>query len=71
MAIESRTIVGVATAVAVIGGAVWAAANLFDTPSRNGTVEITQVAERSWVVEVKDLGAADAGDAAKTAAVAH
>jgi len=36
--------------------------------TRHGSVEVTQVQEKSWTVEVKDLGAADTKDTARTAA---
>ena len=35
--------------------------------TRHGSVEVTQVQEKSWTVEVKDLGATDAKDTARTA----
>jgi hypothetical protein len=66
MAIEARTIVGAAGAFAVAGLALW----LLSPPAdqKQGSVEVTQVQERSWTVEVKDLGAADTTDSARTAA---
>jgi hypothetical protein len=68
MAIEARTIVGAAGAFAVAGLALWLLSPSADQQARNGSVEVTQVQERSWTVEVKDLGAADTTDSARTAA---
>lgn len=67
MAIEARTIVGAAAAFAVAGAALW----LFSPPvqdGRMGTVEVVQMQERSWAVEVKDLGAVEANEPTRTAA---
>lgn len=63
MVIESRTIVGAAAAFALVGGVLWGSALLLEPPATNkavGTVEVTQVPERSWAVEIKDLGATEA-----------
>lgn len=62
MMIESRTIVGAAAAFALVGAALWGSALLFEAPENGGTgsVEVAQVPERSWAVEVKDLGASEA-----------
>lgn len=63
MVIESRTIVGAAVAFALVGAALWASALLFEAPQNEastGSVEIVQIPERSWAVEVKDLGTMDA-----------
>lgn len=62
MVIESRTIVGAAAAFALVGGVLWGTALLLEPPGNQsaGTVEVTQVPERSWAVEIKDLGATDA-----------
>jgi hypothetical protein len=68
MVIEARTIVGAAAAFAVAGAALWVFSPPADQQTRRGSVEVTQVEERSWTVEVKDLGATDATDAARTAA---
>ncbi|HEX7113540.1 MAG TPA: hypothetical protein VF193_00260 [Steroidobacter sp.] len=70
MVIESRTIVGAAAAFAVVGAALWASAALFAPPpfeQRSGTVEISQIPERSWAVEVKDLGAEPNAQEVRTA----
>jgi hypothetical protein len=68
MVIEARTIVGAAGAFAVAGLALWLLSPSADQQAKNGSVEVTQVQERSWTVEVKDLGATDTTDAARTAA---
>ena len=68
MVIEARTIVGAAGAFAVAGLALWLLSPSADQQAKNGSVEVTQVQERSWTVEVKDLGATDAADSARTAA---
>ncbi len=68
MAIEARTIVGAAAAFAVAGAALWLLSPPADQQAKHGSVEVTQVQERSWTVEVKDLGAAEATDSARTAA---
>jgi hypothetical protein len=62
MVIESRTIVGAAAAFALVGAALWGSAMLFEPADQasKGSVEIVQVPERSWAVEIKDLGATDA-----------
>lgn len=72
MMIQSRTIVGAAGALAIVGGGLWASSLMTSPPSQSGQVEVHQVIERSWAVEVKDLGNEPASpDAAKTAAVAR
>jgi hypothetical protein len=52
----------------VAGLALWLLSPSADQQAKNGSVEVTQVQERSWTVEVKDLGAADANDSPRTAA---
>jgi hypothetical protein len=70
MVIQSRTIVGAAGALAIVGAALWGSSMLSSPASQSGHVEVQQVIERSWAVEVKDLGAEPASpDATKTAAV--
>jgi hypothetical protein len=67
MVIEARTIVGAVAAFAVAGGALW----LLSPPEQDGkrgSVEVMQMQERSWTVEVKDLGAEESTDSARTAA---
>ena len=68
MVIEARTIIGAAGAFAVAGLALWVLTPSADQQAKQGSVEVTQVQERSWTVEVKDLGAADTTDSARTAA---
>jgi hypothetical protein len=68
MVIEARTIVGAAGAFAVAGLALWLLSPSADQQAKNGSVEVTQLQERSWTVEVKDLGATDTTDSARTAA---
>lgn len=67
MVIEARTIVGAAGALAVAGLALWVLSPPAELPTKHGSVEVVQVQERSWQVEVKDLGAADAKEPARTA----
>lgn len=68
MIIESRTIVGAAGAFALVGAVLWGGAVMLQPPPKEpGSVEIRQINERAWAVEVKDLGAVDASDA-RTAA---
>lgn len=59
MVIKSQHVVGVAGAFALVGAALWASAVLFSPPEHVGSVEITQIPERSWAVEITDLGATD------------
>jgi len=68
MVIEARTIVGAAGAFAVAGLALWLLSPPADQQAKQGSVEVTQVQERSWTVEVKDRGATDTTDSARTAA---
>jgi hypothetical protein len=68
MFIESRSIVGAAAALAVVGGMLAGSAALMSTSTSNpGQVEIKQVEEKSWAVEVKDVSA----EVQKTAALAR
>lgn len=67
MVIKSQHVVGVAGAFALVGAAVWASTAMFN-PSKDATVEIKQLSERSWAVEITDLGAADAAPAEKRTA---
>jgi hypothetical protein len=67
MVIESRTIVGGAAALAIVGFGLWISTAMMSPPDeQRGTVEVQQLNEPSWAVEVKDLGASDA--AVQTAA---
>ena len=66
MVIESRTIVGGAAALAIVGIGLWASTMVLNSsPEDRGTVEVQQINEPSWTVEVKELGA---DDVQKTAA---
>jgi hypothetical protein len=60
MVIESRTIVGGAAALAIVGAGLWISASVL-SPSQDtrGHVEVQQIHERSWAVEVKELGSSD------------
>ena len=66
MVIESRTIVGACAALAIVGGMLAGSVALMpsSTTDKRGQVEIQQVEERSWAVEVKDVS-----DVQKTAAL--
>lgn len=59
MVIEPRMIVGGAAAFALVGAVLWGSAVLL-TPApvqvSNGTVEISPVDDKAWMVEVQDLG---------------
>jgi hypothetical protein len=70
MVIESRTIFGAAAAFALVGAALWVSTLLFPAEQNNGgQVEVVQVPERSWTVEIKDLGSSEVpADATRTAA---
>jgi hypothetical protein len=59
MVIESRTIVGGAAALAIVGVGLWVSTAMLSPPENHGTVEVQQINERSWAVEVKELGASD------------
>jgi hypothetical protein len=66
MVIESRTIVGGAAALAIVGIGLWVSTAMMSPPDQQGTVEVQQINEPSWAVEVKELGAIDSN--VKTAA---
>ena len=68
MVIEARTVIGAAGAFAVAGLALWLLSPSADQQAKQGSVEVTQMQERSWTVEVKDLGATETTDSARTAA---
>jgi len=59
MEIKSQQIVGIAGAFALVGGVLWASTALFNPPQDVPSVEISQVPERAWAVEITDLGAAE------------
>ncbi len=66
MLIQSRNIVGACAALAIVGGALAGSVALMPSDSaKRAQVEIKQVEERSWAVEVKEVGA----DVQKTAAL--
>ena len=70
MLIESRTIVGASAALAIVGAALWGSTLMMAPPSQPGHVEIRQVEEKSWSVEVKDMSFPTApAEKQKTAAV--
>ncbi|HEY6643498.1 hypothetical protein [Povalibacter sp.] len=70
MLIESRTIVGASAALAIVGAALWGSSLMMTPPSQTGQVEVTQVQEKSWSVEIKDMSFQPAApDTQKTAAV--
>jgi len=58
MVIESRTMIGAAGALAIVGAGLWLTLSMTNPPPapHAGTVEVQQVHERSWAVEIKDLG---------------
>jgi hypothetical protein len=69
MLIESRTIVGASAALAIVGAALWGSSLMMAPPSQPGHVEVTQIEEKSWSVEVKDMSFQPAAsDTQKTAA---
>jgi hypothetical protein len=67
MVIESRTIVGGAAAVAIVGVGLWVSTMMMSPSTEDrGTVEVQQIVdEPAWTVEVKELGS---DDVQKTAA---
>lgn len=68
MVIKSQQIVGIAGAFALVGAALWASSALFSPPSEVPSVEISQVQERSWAVEITDLGPIEPTPEKRTAA---
>jgi hypothetical protein len=72
MVIESRNVVGAAAALAIVGAALWGSASLMapSTADKHSQVEIKQLDERAWSVEVKDVAFQPAqSQTQKTAAV--
>jgi len=60
MVIESRTLIGGAAALAIVGAGLWASTMMMGSPAQDrGTVEVQQIDEPAWAVEVKELGASD------------
>ena len=60
MVIKSQHVVGIAGAFALVGAAFWASAVLFSPPKMSPAWKSAQVEERSWAVEVTDLGPSSA-----------
>lgn len=56
MILRSQQIVGIAGAFVLVGGALWGSSALFSPPDDVPHVEISQLPERSWAVEITDLG---------------
>jgi hypothetical protein len=66
MVIESRMIVGGAAALAVVGGVLWlSTAILGIDKTTRGQVEVEQLQEPAWAVEIKELVASDMKTAAR------
>ena len=55
MVIESRSIVSGATALALAGAGLWLCMAMFTPSEQTGSVEIKQLAEPAWAVEVKQM----------------
>ncbi|HEY0941741.1 MAG TPA: hypothetical protein VGE08_16695 [Steroidobacter sp.] len=71
MAIKSQQIIGIAGAFVLVGAALWASSTLLDTDENVPSVEINQLQERSWAVEITDLGAAEPASEKRTASARH
>ncbi len=58
MVIESRTIVGGAAALAIVGVGLWVSTMMLSPSTEDrGTVEVRQIVnEPAWTVEVTELG---------------
>jgi hypothetical protein len=52
----------------VAGLALWLLSPPAEQQSKHGSVEVTQVQERSWTVEVKDLSSTETTEPTRTAA---
>lgn len=60
MVIQSRTIVGAAAALAIVGAGLWASTMMLSSTTEDrGTVEVQQIDEPAWRVEVKELGTSE------------
>lgn len=71
MVIDSRTIVGVGGAFALVGALLWGSAALVsasESDANSASVEVKQIQESAWAVEVKELGALEKTGEAKLAA---
>jgi hypothetical protein len=55
--IQTKIIVGAAAAFALVGALLWGSSALLDPPvaKHHGTVEVTQVDDKAWSVEVKSV----------------
>lgn len=71
MVIKSQQIIGIAGAFALVGAALWASSMLFDPPDNVPSVEINQLQERSWAVEITDLGPAEPAPEKRTASASR
>lgn len=67
MMLKSQHIVVIAGAFALVGAALWASTMLLN-PKGAASVEINQVQERSWAVEITDLGPVEPTPEKRTAA---
>jgi hypothetical protein len=59
MGIEAKTIVGGAAAFALVGAVLWGSTLLLNpAPAQvsSGTVEISSVDDKAWMVDVQDVG---------------
>lgn len=68
MVIKSQQIVGIACAFALVGAAIWGSSALLNPPKEVPSVEISQLQERSWAVEITDLGPVEPLPEKRTAA---
>jgi len=66
--IKSQHVVGIAGAFALVGAALWASVAVFAPSKDVPSVEVVQVPERSWAVEITDLGPMDQPAQKRTAA---
>jgi hypothetical protein len=59
MVIESKSIVGGAAAFALVGAVLWGSTLLLTPPQKeisSGTVEISSLDDKAWMVDVQDVG---------------
>ena len=71
MTIKSHQIIGIAGAFALVGAALWASSFLFAAPESVPSVEINQLQERSWAVEITDLGPSEPAPEKRTASTSR
>ena len=69
--IKSQQVVGIAGAFALVGAALWASAAQFGPPKDVPSVEINQLQERSWAVEITDLGPVEPAPEKRTASASR